>query len=104
MKSGTLKTLGAAALGVAFAAAAAGTASAAPALPANAPASALDSLTTQLPLTQVTGLVPGAAQATGALQGALHNVPAALSGGKNAGLLGGLPLGSLGGSGLPLGG
>jgi hypothetical protein len=108
MKTGTLKTLGTAALGVAFAAAAAGTASAAPALPATDPASALTAVTGQLPVEQVSNLVPGAAQATGALQGALHQAPAALGAAGGKGLLGGLPtgglpVGSLAG-GLPLGG
>ncbi len=107
MKTGTLKTLGAAALGVAFAAAAAGTASAAP-LPATDPASALDTVTSQLPVGQVSNLVPGAAQATGALQNALHTAPAALGNATGGGLLGGLPthglpVGALGGA-LPLGG
>ena len=104
MKTGTLKTLGTAALGVALAAAAAGTAGAAP-LPAD-PASALGALTNGLPVGQVANLVPGAAQATGALQGALHNAPSTLGAAGGAGLLGGLPthglpVGALGG--LPLG-
>lgn len=107
MKTGTLKSIGAAALGVAFAAAAAGTASAAP-VPAASPAPALDSLTSQLPVDQVSSLVPGAAQATGALQGVLHNAPSTLGGAGGGGLLGGLPakglpVGNLAGS-LPLGG
>ncbi|MBY8883955.1 hypothetical protein K7472_03745 [Streptomyces sp. PTM05] len=106
MKTGTIKTLGAAALGVAFAAAAAGSASAAPALPsvpAADPASALDALTTQLPVDQVSNLVPGAAQATDAVKGVVHNAPATLAAANGGGLLGGLPVGNLSGS-LPLGG
>jgi hypothetical protein len=87
MKTGTLKTLGAAALGVAFAAAAAGTATAAPALPAAAPG--LDSLTSQLPVGQVANLAPGGAPAAAAVTGALQNAPKTLAAG--GGLLGGLP-------------
>lgn len=108
MKTGTIKTLGAAALGVAFAAAAAGSASAASMAPAAAPASGLTALTSELPIQQVSGLVPGAAQATNALQGALHNAPNTLGGNAGTGLLGGLPTkglpvnGLMGG--LPLGG
>lgn len=108
MKTGTLKTLGAAALGVAFAAAAAGTATAAPMTPPANSATALGSLTGQLPLGQASTLVPGAAQATDALKSA----PQALSGADGGGLLGGLPAkgspvngltGALGGGGLPIG-
>lgn len=107
MKTGTLKTLGAAALGVAFAAAAAGTATAAPMVPAS-PASALDSVTGQVPLGQATNLVPGAAEATGAVKSAVGDAPKTLADG--GGLVGGLPIGKLGGTlpgglpgGLPLG-
>jgi hypothetical protein len=104
MKTGTLRTLGAAVLGAAFAATAAGTAVAAPALPAADPAVALDSVASQVPLDQVAGLVPGAAQATGTVQGVLHNAPTTLGGGD--GLLGGLtnkvPVGDVAGH-LPLG-
>ncbi len=89
MKTATIKTLGAAALGVAFAAAAAGTASAAPAPQAGAPA--LDSFTSQLPADHVSGLVPGAAQAGEAFNGALHGAPTSLGGATGGGLLGGLP-------------
>jgi hypothetical protein len=105
MKTATLKTLGAAVLGVAFAAGAAGTAAAAPVAPAADPAVALDSIAGQLPVEQVSGLVPGAAQATGTVQGVLRHAPQALGGGN--GLLGGLPVKALPGTvagHLPLGG
>lgn len=98
MKTGTLKTLGTAALGVAFAATAAGTASAATTLPD------LGSLANQLPVGQVAKLLPGASQAAGAVTGTLHSVPESLSAAGDKGLLGGLPVKGLPVDGLPLGG
>ncbi len=108
MKTGTIKTLGAAALGVAFAAAAAGSANAAEtvsapalptALPAADPAAALSRLTTQLPVDQVARAVPGGQQAADAIKGAAGTVSGvtpslthAVPGGTGHGLLGGLPL------------
>lgn len=110
MQTRTMKTLGAAALGVAFAAAAAGTASAAesavPTLPGTDPTAVAGTLNT-LPVGQVARTLPGGTQSTAAarqaLSGATSTLPLAagkgLPGGQNAGLLGGLPTG-----GLPLGG
>ncbi|WP_269853590.1 hypothetical protein [Streptomyces sp. RPT161] len=95
MKNGTIRTLGAAALGVAFAAAAAGTASAADvapsALPAVNPATALDGLTQKLPVQQATNLLPGVGTTVESAQGVLRG----LSGPDGNGLLGGLKPGTL---------
>ncbi|MEU1627423.1 hypothetical protein ABZ746_19270 [Streptomyces sp. NPDC020096] len=92
MKHGTIRTLGAAALGVAFAAAAAGSANAAEtaapsALPAVNPATALDGL----PVQQATNLLPGAGPAVQQAQGTLRSLAAP----DGNGLLGGLKPGSL---------
>ncbi|MBD0745423.1 ATP-binding protein [Streptomyces sp. CBMA152] len=112
MKQSAVKTLGAAAVGVAFAAAAAGTASAAPAVAGVPDLPALSGLTKSLPLENVTNkLTPGAPQSLAAGQNALakgaSTLPTSgadpvsgLLGGLPAG--GGLPTGALGG--LPLGG
>jgi hypothetical protein len=96
MKNGTIRTLGAAALGVAFAAAAAGSANAAEtaapsALPAANPAAVLDGVTGKLPVEKVAGLLPGASTVTQSAQGVLRNV----SGPEGNGLLGGLQPGTL---------
>ncbi|MGW7054122.1 ATP-binding protein [Streptomyces sp. NPDC054887] len=116
MKQSAAKTLGAAALGAAFAAAAAGSASAAPAAPAVPDLTgALSSATTTLPLQDVVGKLPGGAPealngGVSALTGSASTLPAtttdALSkaqtpagkdGARSAdplkGLLGGLPAG-----------
>ncbi|AEW96152.1 MULTISPECIES: hypothetical protein [Streptomycetaceae] len=95
MKTGTIKTLGAAALGVAFAATAAGSANAAPLpLPAADPSSVLNTATKVLPVEKLTGAVPGAAEGTQAVRnviGGTHTGPLGPST-----LLGGLPTGALG--------
>lgn len=97
MKTGTIKTLGAAALGVAFAAAAAGTASAAPAtsalpgLPATDGAtSAVSNLTKAAP-DQVSRTEDALKGAPGTLKGALPNQGVQGS----SGLIGGLPTAEL---------
>ncbi|MGV9311515.1 ATP-binding protein [Streptomyces sp. NPDC003691] len=109
MKQSAVKTLGAAALGVAFAAAAAGTASAQPALSDSA--TSLDSITGALPVQEaLTQLPTGAPESLSGAQGALtesaSTLPGTLQGAGQrvlAGeLVGGDPLGSLLG-GLPLG-
>ncbi|MFJ4844322.1 MULTISPECIES: ATP-binding protein [unclassified Streptomyces] len=103
MKTGTVKTLGAAALGVAFVGAAAGAASAAPSttdmgLPQvpNLPA-------TSLPVNQVAQAVPldslaGNLPKTGSVVPGAQNTPVAVNT-----LLGGLPLGKLPIGQLPIG-
>ncbi|MFD9488089.1 ATP-binding protein [Streptomyces sp. NPDC059991] len=105
MKQSAVKSLGAAAVGVAFAAAAAGTASAAPAVAGVPELPALSGLTKTLPVEGVTNKLPtGAPQALTAGQNALGKGASTLptrGAGPVAGLLGGLPLG---GAGLPLGG
>lgn len=122
MKTRTIKTLGAAALGVAFAAAAAGSANAAetataPALPTALPAfdpSAALGQVGHLPVEQVAHALPGGDQAAQAVRGAADTVSNAAPSitravpvGNVHGLLGGMPLSgnSYGGalSGLPLG-
>ncbi|CAL9457006.1 ATP-binding protein [Streptomyces sp. Tu 3180] len=75
MKQSAAKTLGAAALGAAFAAAGAGAANAAPVVPDAAPA--LDSVTRAVPAGDLSGALPAEQPAVG---------------GQAAGLLGGLPL------------
>ncbi|MBV9025274.1 MAG: hypothetical protein JO362_16120 [Streptomycetaceae bacterium] len=99
MKTGTIKTLGAAALGVAFAAAAAGTASAAPATPAlpnlptaNGATSTLDHLTKDAPeqVSKAKGTIEDAPGAVKTVKPALPNV-----GDQGNHLLGGLPTGML---------
>ncbi len=94
MKTGTLRTLGAAALGAAFAAAAAGSASAAPVIAAASPAKALDTVSKQLPVGKVTGLVPGTSQATDTVKGTLRGAPQSLGSTGAQGLLGGVPVGA----------
>ncbi len=95
MKNGTIRTLGAAALGVAFAAAAAGSASAAQAapsaLPAANPAAVLDGVTGKLPVQQAANLLPGVGTTVESAQGVLRG----LSGPDGNGLLGGLKPGTL---------
>ncbi|MYW68519.1 ATP-binding protein [Streptomyces sp. SID8379] len=122
MKQSAAKTLGVAALGVAFAAAGAGAANAAPGVPDAA--AALDSVTQNLPTESVTKALPaGAPESLAAGQNALgsslntakpivdHAAPSMLpTDGADpvSGLLGGLPLaqtlpaGGLAG-GLPIG-
>lgn len=107
MKQSAAKTLGVAALGAAFAATAAGTASAAPAAPDAG--GALDSVTKNLPTESLTsGLPDGTAEGLTAARSAVgsglstvgQTAPTALSAITAAnpltGLLGGLPVGSLG--------
>ncbi|MGK5632616.1 ATP-binding protein [Streptomyces sp. URMC 123] len=98
MKQGTLKTLGAAALGLAFAGAAAGTAAAA------GPADALSGL----PVSTISSLVPGGETTRSLTAASLPGADALSAGEEGAseerknplgGLLGGLP-----GKGLPTGG
>lgn len=108
MKQSAAKTLGVAALGAAFAATAAGAASAAaPAVPDAG--GALDSVTKNLPTESLTSVLPdGTAEGVTAARSALgagvgtvrQTAPTALSAITAAnpltGLLGGLPVGSLG--------
>ncbi|MFK8910192.1 ATP-binding protein [Streptomyces sp. YS-3] len=105
MKQSAVKTLGAAAVGVAFAAAAAGTASAAPAVAGVPELPALSGLTKTLPVEGVAKTLPkGAPQSLTAGQHALGKGASAPTGADPVGgLLGGLPTGSLplGGAGLP---
>ncbi|MFJ2215846.1 ATP-binding protein [Streptomyces sp. NPDC101062] len=127
MKQSAAKTLGAAALGAAFAAAAAGSASAAPAVPdTGAALGALGSVTKTLPLDEAAGQLPqplsGAATAAGsAVDTVEFTTPYALDAVRASSplgdlvsnpvgtLLGGLPVngladGGLGINGIPLGG
>ncbi|MGY0018254.1 ATP-binding protein [Streptomyces sp. cg35] len=107
MKQSAAKTLGVAALGVAFAAAGAGAANAAPAVPDAA--GALGSVTSGLPVEQAASALPaGGPEAVSAAQNALGSgltaakpvVEKATDGGDPvSGLLGGLPT-----QGLPVGG
>ncbi|MFI9047722.1 hypothetical protein [Streptomyces sp. NPDC053427] len=83
MKQGTIKTLGAAALGAAFAVAAAGTASAAPSVNAADAAGLLN----KLPVKQATETVSGATHAVKPADGDIKN-PIKTSGN----MVGGLPL------------
>ncbi|GAA1883550.1 hypothetical protein [Streptantibioticus ferralitis] len=98
MKNGTIRTLGAAALGVAFAAAA-GSANAAEtaapaALPVANPATAVDGLTGKLPVQQTANLLPGAGTAAQTAQDTLKS----LASPNGNGLLGGLPISSVTGA------
>ncbi|NEB79032.1 ATP-binding protein [Streptomyces sp. SID14478] len=111
MKQSAAKTLGVAALGVAFAAAGAGAANAAPGVPDAA--GAVGSVTSMLPVEQAAKTLPaGAPESLAAGQNALgstlHTAPAALPGGNGgdpvSGLLGGLPTKGLPTQGLPVGG
>lgn len=113
MKQSAAKTLGVAALGVAFAAAGAGAANAAPAVPDAA--QTLDGITKTLPAENVAQALPGAdvalEQAQPTLSAGLTAVqPVAeklLAEGPTApaaGLLGGLPLQGLPTHGLPVNG
>ncbi|MFD9795051.1 ATP-binding protein [Streptomyces sp. NPDC059070] len=98
MKQSAVKTLGTAAVGVAFAAAAAGSAAAAPAAAGLPELPVLSGVTKKLPM--------GAAESLTAGQNALGKGASAVPAGATdpvGGLLGGLPVGGLGG-GLPLGG
>ncbi|OEJ25333.1 hypothetical protein AR457_13535 [Streptomyces agglomeratus] len=122
MKQSAAKTLGAAALGAAFAAAAAGSASAAPAAPAVPDlTTVLGSATTTLPAQDVVSKLPAGAPealngAASTLTGSAATLPATVtdavskarpadgkSGARSAdpvkGLLGGLPAGTLPGLG-----
>ncbi|WP_329401402.1 ATP-binding protein [Streptomyces melanogenes] len=105
MKQSAVKTLGAAAVGVAFAAAAAGTASAAPAIAGVPELPALSGLTKTLPVEGVTSKLPmGAPESLTAGQNALGKGASTLpTGGADpvGGLLGGLPVGGALGGGLP---
>ena len=114
MKQSAVKTLGVAALGAAFAAAGAGAAQAAPALP-DAPG--LDTVTQAVPADQVSGALPGTAEALSTGQdvaGKGLGAAKPVAGGPGsqaplAGLLGGLPVNQLPTQGLnvngiPLGG
>ncbi|GGP87306.1 ATP-binding protein [Streptomyces melanogenes] len=103
MKQSAVKSLGAAAVGVAFAAAAAGTASAAPAIAGVPELPALSGLTKTLPVEGVTDNLPtGAPESLAAGQNALAQGTSAI-GDPNPvkGLLGGLPVGGALGGGLP---
>jgi hypothetical protein len=102
MKTGTIKTLGAAALGVAFAAAAAGTASAAPATPAlpnlptaNGATSTLDHLTKVAPeqVSKAKDTLESAPDTVKTVKPSLPNV-----GDQGTHLLGGLPFSVLPGA------
>ncbi|WHM36998.1 ATP-binding protein [Streptomyces sp. BPTC-684] len=96
MKQSAVKTLGAAAVGAAFAAAAAGTASAAPAVAAVPELPALSGLTQTLPVEGVADKLPmGGPESLAAGQNALAQGTSAI-GDPNPvkGLLGGLPVGS----------
>ena len=110
MKQSAVKTLGAVALGAAFAATAAGSAAAAP-LPD--PSNALDTVTKTLPVGEVASQLPaGASDGVTASRSALGTVqqtpPQMLGAVKTAnplnGLLGGLPVNGLAKGGLPLNG
>ncbi|WP_328583315.1 ATP-binding protein [Streptomyces sp. NBC_00370] len=110
MKQSAVKTIGAVALGAAFAATAAGSASAAP-LPD--PAGALDTVTQTLPVDEVASQLPaGASDGVTASRSALGTVrqtsPQVLDAVKTAnpvgGLLGGLPVNGLAQGGLPVNG
>ncbi|MFJ9039225.1 ATP-binding protein [Streptomyces sp. NPDC102406] len=110
MKQSAAKTLGVAALGVAFAAAGAGAANAAPALPDAA--GTLGSVTSGLPLEGALSSLPaGGPQALAGAQSALGNgltaaqpvVQKLTEGGDPVGgLMGGLPVSQLPTQGLPL--
>ncbi|WP_149827744.1 ATP-binding protein [Streptomyces tailanensis] len=118
MKQSAAKTLGVAALGVAFAAAGAGAANAAPGVPgAPDPSQALGTVSQALPLDNVSQTLPGATgtvdQGQRALGAGLEAAHPAVAEGPAApvgGLLGGIPVGQtlptegLGANGLPLGG
>ncbi|MFD9812897.1 hypothetical protein [Streptomyces sp. NPDC059080] len=95
MKQGTIKTLGTALLGVAFAATAAGSASAAPAVDAGQLGGVLKKLPVKQTATTVSGVSKTAHSATGDIQAVPHA--------KGNHLLGGLPTQALGKA-LPLGG
>lgn len=113
MKTGTVKTLGAAALGVAFVGAAAGVASAAPtdtnlglpdasALPASVPASVpVANVAKSVPVGAVTSGLPKSTNLVPGVQNAPQGV-STLLGGLPVG--GQLPLGQLPLQGLPIGG
>ncbi|MCM2421228.1 MULTISPECIES: ATP-binding protein [unclassified Streptomyces] len=95
MTTRTMKTLGAAALGVAFAAAAAGSASAA-ALPAVDALGTVGQLAGQLPTGQVTDALPGLSTATESTKTVLTGSGSTLPEAQKdpvGGLLGGLPVG-----------
>ncbi|MFJ9813801.1 ATP-binding protein [Streptomyces sp. NPDC101151] len=104
MKQSAVKTLGVAALGVAFAAVGAGAASAAPAAPAATPA--LDTVSKTLPAENVSQALPAAGAALAQGQNAVGQAPAAqpavgrvLAEGPSGpihGRIGGLPLQSTG--------
>ncbi|WP_372345939.1 ATP-binding protein [Streptomyces sp. KL116D] len=112
MKQSAAKTLGVAALGVAFAAAGAGAANAAPAVPDAA--GALGSVTSAVPLEQAASTLPaGGPEAVSAAHNALGGgltaaqpvVEKVAEGGDPvSGLLGGLPTKGLPTQGLPLAG
>lgn len=108
MKQSAVKTLGATAVGVAFAAAAAGTAAAAPAAAPVPELPALTGLTQTTPVQGVTNQLPmGAKESLNAGQMALEKGTSTLRPGGGdpvSGLIGGLPVGRALGSGLPLGG
>ncbi|MFJ4966129.1 hypothetical protein EES43_18495 [Streptomyces sp. ADI96-02] len=100
MKKTAAKTLGAAALGAAFAAAAAGSASAAPALPLDTAAGALPVSTMALDtVTKSVQSAPVQETAGKILSGKTTDVTAPVTG-----LLGGLPTKGLSANGIPLGG
>ncbi len=100
MKTGTIKTIGAAALGVAFAALSAGSAIAEPAaapaglpIPAADPGSLLDKAGTILPVDKLSHSVPGAGEGTEAVKNVVrgtHTGPL-----DPTSLLGGLPTNAL---------
>ncbi|MGW2346085.1 ATP-binding protein [Streptomyces sp. NPDC001661] len=108
MMKSAAKTLGVAALGAAFAAAGAGAANAAPAAPDAT--DAVGSVTSALPLENVTSTLPGAESLSGAqtaVDNGLHTAGPVVDqatkalptdgGNPVSGLLGGLPVGPLGG-------
>ncbi|WP_431948892.1 hypothetical protein [Actinacidiphila sp. bgisy167] len=111
MKTGTVKTLGAAALGVAFVGAAAGAASAAPlpsglglpdaaTLPAAVPASVpVSGVAKAVPVDAVAGSLPASAKLIPGAQNTPQGVNTLLGGLPVGGQLGQLPL-----QGLPIGG
>lgn len=101
-----MKTLGAAALGVAFAAAAAGSASAAASLPAVDALGTAGSVLDQLPVSSVTNTLPGLGQAAESTKTVLTGSHSTLPEAQKdplGGLLGGLPTKGLAGKGLPTG-